>query len=645
LEGLILFLLAVLFVALIGHGIWELLAWMFRGFQPRRVTAAAIPCPRCGKPTVSYPCRMCGFVPGHAGAAAAPRRSDLSVAREVIAGLAARGLIDEQTRSQVVAALRRASLTETHSTEATIPQAKLSHEASAPAEAVEAQTAQLRPLPVADAVPPAPPPPLHPAPVVPEAGAIPPAAPVPAPVPPPVSAPAPAPVRRPTFVPPPAPRPKPVQPPAKPFSEILRAFMLEKNIRWGELVGAVLIVGCSIAMVISLWAQISERPFLKVGVFTAVVAGLFGLGLYADRKWKIPTTSWGMLLTAMLLVPLHFGGMVVLGGGTQESLTLLVEAAGALVLAVLTYLAAGVIGPRWRLLLTGGVVVLSLLGPVLYVAGVSPAIKTAQQAMATTGALMGLYLLTAMMALLAIRRRGSDSALPREAMCLLGMLLAAVIPSLVMEWYFVRGIAGVWPALSPLLALLATPMLLGAGDLSRRIVREREGWRTGLWVTEIVAALAMAMWVVVAWPVPWAVVACSLALVVVFGFSGYAWRNAGQLTAAGIFLLIAYLAGLPAVMGRIAWDSQTVGLLEAIWTARFGIELIPAVVMLALLAAAVWRREKHAGEALGALAGTVAVLGLGILAATVYFAGMEVAGAAWVFGGYAVALVAGAVVL
>ncbi|HEV3021582.1 MAG TPA: hypothetical protein VGX76_03920, partial [Pirellulales bacterium] len=52
------------------------------------------------------------------------------------------------------------------------------------------------------------------------------------------------------------------KPPAKPFSQLLAAFLEEKNIRWGELVGGLLIVGGSIALVLSFWAQIAERPLL-----------------------------------------------------------------------------------------------------------------------------------------------------------------------------------------------------------------------------------------------------------------------------------------------------------------------------------------------------------------------------------------------
>ena len=102
-----------------------------------------------------------------------------------------------------------------------------------------------------------------------------------------------------------APQPIP-RPPRRSWSEVLASFMEQKNIRWGELVGGLLIVGCSVALVLSFWAEISQRPVLKFSIFTAVTGALFGLGLYTEHRWKLPTTSRGVLLIATLLVPLNF---------------------------------------------------------------------------------------------------------------------------------------------------------------------------------------------------------------------------------------------------------------------------------------------------------------------------------------------------
>ena len=42
--------------------------------------------------------------------------------------------------------------------------------------------------------------------------------------------------------------------PRRSFAEWIAVFMEEKNILWGELIGGTLIIGCSIALVISLWS-------------------------------------------------------------------------------------------------------------------------------------------------------------------------------------------------------------------------------------------------------------------------------------------------------------------------------------------------------------------------------------------------------
>src|SRR4051794_9361024 len=83
-----------------------------------------------------------------------------------------------------------------------------------------------------------------------------------------------------------------------------RGFLEEHNILWGELVGGLLVVGCSLALVISLWQTLSENPLFKLATFTAAVAAVFGAGLYTYRRWKLESTSRGLLVIALLLTPI-----------------------------------------------------------------------------------------------------------------------------------------------------------------------------------------------------------------------------------------------------------------------------------------------------------------------------------------------------
>ena len=118
--------------------------------------------------------------------------------------------------------------------------------------------------------------------------------------------------------------PPPPRAPRRPFSQVLASFMEQKNIRWGELVGALLIIGGSIALVMTFWNEIAQRPTLKFSLFTSITAAVFGMGLYTQHRWRLPTTSRGMLLFACVLVPLNFlavvlqsaapSGLVTVGG-------------------------------------------------------------------------------------------------------------------------------------------------------------------------------------------------------------------------------------------------------------------------------------------------------------------------------------------
>lgn len=160
--------------------------------------------------------------------------------------------------------------------------------------------------------------------------------------------------------------PAAVAPPPKKreaLSRLFAAFMQEKNIRWGELVGGLLIVGCSVALVISFWSEIAANAMLKFGLLGGVTSALFGVGLYTDRKWKIPTTSHGILVIGSLLVPLNFLAIAAFTQGEAASnvVTIAGEAVSAIVFAALLYLAGKVIAPGNPGVFAAGVLIPSLM--------------------------------------------------------------------------------------------------------------------------------------------------------------------------------------------------------------------------------------------------------------------------------------------
>jgi hypothetical protein len=148
--------------------------------------------------------------------------------------------------------------------------------------------------------------------------------------------------------------------PRRSFTEMLETFMEESSIRWGELVGGLLIIGCSIALVVSLWSEIASRPFLKFSVFIGMTSILFGLGFYSAHRWRLPTTSRGVLIISTLLVPLNFLAMTAFSHEAVPT-SLLVVAGELLSLSLflfLVYYAAQVFAPR-----SAWVMVLATLGP------------------------------------------------------------------------------------------------------------------------------------------------------------------------------------------------------------------------------------------------------------------------------------------
>ncbi len=169
-------------------------------------------------------------------------------------------------------------------------------------------------------------------------------------------------------LPPPLPvEPPPPREPDKPWTEILAAFMESKHIRWGELIGGMLIVLCSAALVISFWSAISDVPLLKFGLFTGITAAIFGCALFMEHRWELPTTSRGVLVTASLLVPLNFLAMAAFAGSGGGAAALLGKSVALVVFAVLLFFGAKVLTPRrpraFPLSLLGAAFPLLVLGP------------------------------------------------------------------------------------------------------------------------------------------------------------------------------------------------------------------------------------------------------------------------------------------
>jgi hypothetical protein len=102
-------------------------------------------------------------------------------------------------------------------------------------------------------------------------------------------------------------RPPAPVPPRRALGEILHAFMDQRNIRWGELISGLLIIGSAIGLVISLRATpLGKLPYFASLIFMLITSVIFSGGMYSLKKWKLRTASRSVLIVTSLLVPLNF---------------------------------------------------------------------------------------------------------------------------------------------------------------------------------------------------------------------------------------------------------------------------------------------------------------------------------------------------
>jgi hypothetical protein len=154
--------------------------------------------------------------------------------------------------------------------------------------------------------------------------------------------------------------PVPPRQPGRSLADMLQAFMEESNIRWGEILAAMLIVVSSVGLVISLRSKLQQIPYFPAILFTLFTVSFHGAGLYTLRRWKLHAVSRMILIISLLLVPLTFCGAIALGESRPAggALFWLVLAVGAVLFTWVAYsasrevvgggawpLAIGVVGP------------------------------------------------------------------------------------------------------------------------------------------------------------------------------------------------------------------------------------------------------------------------------------------------------------
>jgi len=412
----------------------------------------------------------------------------------------------------------------------------------------------------------------------------------------------------------------PPRPPRRSFPEMLNSFMEESNIRWGEIVGGLLIIGCSTALVVSLWSQISQIPVVKFLIFTTVTAALFGIGLYTEHRWKLPTTSRGILTIATLLVPLNFLAIAAVSAGPESPGALILgsELIAPAVFLGLVYFAGRVLTPSWPHLLVAGVLG-SSIGQLLIRHFASPDLSPGL--LVALGAFPVICYVTCAIWMLkkALADREIDEAETIAIFITLGALTFAALLPFGLLLYKSGPVGMTMMYLAPLVSLGGSP-LLAIGTLLWQRIKRRElvASRTAGTSLAILGAAMVLAGMILAWPNPASIVPAALFNFAVFTTLAVVLEIPGAHLVASFCFGLAYLVLFHVMAGHVAWQNLRVtSLLNQSLSVSSGQALAPLFVL--FVGASEWlTRKRNKSESKFYLVAACAVALVSLALATWY---------------------------
>ena len=365
--------------------------------------------------------------------------------------------------------------------------------------------------------------------------------------------------------------------------------MEESNIRWGEIIGGLLIVCCSTALVISFWDQIATRIWLKFSLFTGINVTTFALGLYAWHRWKLPTTSRGILVIAMMQMPLNFlaFALFTLGMGWHWP-TVAGEVLSMAMLGYFAFLAARILTPNSIALTTCTPVVFGFANLLVR--------RTVDQG-ASTPVLYawGLGLIAVYAFLVALGKRPLiTGAMGRYGSSLVFFALNTfgVVLSLGLLLKCSGQPMEAFRLLSPLLTLLATPALFVALEVGKRLEKP-----SGLLIPMILvgtSAIALSgVAILFSWPAPLLMIGTGCGLLALLAVTALSLRRAELVYPIGVVLSVLVVLAWYGVQGQIDWMNRSVPkLLETLATPTTGFVWVAYSLVCLLISAAFNRLGK-----------------------------------------------------
>ena len=381
--------------------------------------------------------------------------------------------------------------------------------------------------------------------------------------------------------------------PRRRFSDMLNSFMEESNIRWGEIVGGLLIIGCSTALVVSLWAQISQIPVLKFLIFTTVTAVLFGIGLYTEHRWKLPNTSLGILTIATLLVPLNFLAIAAVSSSAASgSLILASEMIAPAIFLSLVYYAGRVITPGCARFLSLGIL-LSSIGQLLVRHFATPDVTGLKLVVLGAIPIMCFIAAVGLSLKSVLAKPELNETEVRTLFTMLGtMSFASALPFGLLV-YKAGPLGMTMMYLAPTVTMWGLPLLITGVVVWRKVhERSKVATRTSAAAVALLGATIALTGVLLSWPNPASIVPSALISFFVFTAIAVTLELPIAHLLAALCLAVAYVVTYHVTAGHVPWTNLRVfSLLDASLSASTGDVLV--AISLSFLAASEWLRKRR----------------------------------------------------
>lgn len=409
------------------------------------------------------------------------------------------------------------------------------------------------------------------------------------------------------------------QQPRRTWTEVVEAFMEQSNIRWGEIIGGLIIIGCSTALVISLWSTISQNPFYKFVFFTLATSIFFLVGFYTEHRWKLPTTSRGILTIATLLVPLNFLAVAAVSSSQTSNLVFfLSEVFAPALFFAFVYFAGRVLTPNWAQVLAVGVLG-SSIGQILIHHFATPDMGQ--------GRVLGLGIVTTLCFVSAVGWMLFKSNIEDEItepiansiFITLGASVFAAFLPLGLLLFKSNSAADSLMWVTPLISLCAAAFLTCGAFLWKRIDNIELAYsRLAGTSIAIIGAMVVVAAMLLAFPNPTSIVLSAL-----ISFCIFTWvailLNLPIAHAVALFsFTLAYIVGFQVVIGRVGWQlPRSESVIPFINSPQTG-QLLAPLFLLYLVVSELLRRRSEDKDSQSYFVGSLCVVAISFLLLAYY---------------------------